>query len=127
MIDGNSAARAGGGIESTEVSGGGDATLSGVALTNNDTGPVPGNGGGMHVTGSSITTLIDDSVVTGNSATNEGGGLWNFNGATMTVTATVIVDNVSPTGPNVFQNGAGGDFTVDGQLVPAGPNMLAFG
>lgn len=126
VIDGNSSARAGGGIESNEVNGAGDTTLSWVTLTNNSTGPAPGNGGGMHVTGSSITTVIDSSTVTGNSAAKEGGGLWNFNGATMTVYDTVIVDNTAPVAPNVFQNGAGGDFTVDGELIPPGDNSLAF-
>ena len=125
-IHANSAPRAGGGIESNDVNGAGDATLAGVRLTGNTTGSAPGNGGGMHVTGASITTVIADSTVTGNSAANEGGGLWNFAGATMTVTGSTVVDNTAPIGPNVFQNGDGGNFTVDGALVPAGPNDLAF-
>ncbi len=124
-ISDNDAARAGGGIESNAVNGAGNATLSRVTLTDNTTGANPGNGGGMHVTGV-VTTTIDDSIVTGNFAANEGGGLWNFNGATMTVTNTSIVGNDSPKGPNVFQNGAGGNFTVDGQLIPPGDNDLAF-
>lgn len=122
----NDAARAGGGIESSDVNGAGDATLHRVDLVDNSTGAAPGNGGGMHVTGATITTLIDDSRVKGNSAANEGGGLWNFADATMTVTDTTITGNVAPIGPNVFQNGAGGDFTVDGTPIPPGGNGLAF-
>ena len=69
--------------------------------------------------------LIDDSVVTGNDAANEGGGLWNSAAGTMTVTDTVIAGNTAPIGPNVFQQGAvAGGFTVDGQVVPIGQNDL---
>ena len=47
-----------------------------VTLTDNETGPHPGNGGGFHLTGAGTVDIID-SMVTGNSATNEGGGVWN--------------------------------------------------
>lgn len=125
-ISGNSAARAGGGIESNDVNGAGDATLDRVDLVDNTTGAAPGNGGGMHVTGPSITTVITESKVTGNAAANEGGGLWNFADATMTVTDTRVTANTAPVGPDVFQNGDGGDFTIDGTTVPAGDNALSF-
>ncbi len=120
----NTSARAGGGLEANDVNQAGNSTLYQVHIEGNSTGAAPGNGGGVHVTGSTITTVIECSVITGNSAANEGGGLWNFENATMTVTGSTIGQNTSPVGPNVFQNGAGGNFTVDGQLVPAGANSL---
>lgn len=79
IIDGNASARAGGGVEAvggTEDSSVGRTELTDVRLTDNSTGNAPGNGGGLHLTGTG-DVVIDDSRVTGNSAANEGGGLWN--------------------------------------------------
>ncbi len=127
LIEGNTAPRAGGGIEIAGSDVAADRVeLTRVTLVDNTTGANPGNGGGLHLTGPG-TVLVDDSVVTGNDAANEGGGLWNSIAGTMTVTDTVIAGNTAPTGPNVFQQGAvAGGFTVDGQVVPTGQNTLVF-
>ncbi|CAN5157061.1 hypothetical protein BH20ACT5_BH20ACT5_00830 [soil metagenome] len=109
----NSATRAGGAIESNV----GTTTLNRVAMADNDTGPNPGNGGGLHLTGAG-TVLIDFSSVVGNSATNEGGGLWNSATGTMTVNDTQIRDNTAPDGPDVYNDG--GNFTINGRPVPVG-------
>lgn len=129
-IGSNQSARAGGGVE---VRGGenarvGRTQLDDVRLTNNRTGSAPGNGGGLHLGGNGVV-VIDDSRVTGNSAANEGGGLWNSPSGQMTVTDTPIVNNTAgTTGPNVYQEEplAGGRFTVDGTVIPPGPNNLSF-
>lgn len=119
VLDDNSSARAGGGIEANL----GTTRLSRTVLSDNRTGPTPGNGGGLHLTGAGTVT-VDRGTVTGNSAANEGGGLWNQDGGTMTVTRTVIRDNAAPVGPNVFQRPPDGDFSIDGRQVPPGDNDL---
>ncbi len=131
-IIGNSSARAGGGIEVVGGTTGlaGTTTLSGVRLLDNDTGAMPGNGGGLHLGGAGTVT-IDASRVEDSSAANGGGGLWNSPSGIMTVTGTSIVGNtvgVTGNGANVFQKGpvTTGVFTVDGQLIAEGPNPLAF-
>ena len=69
----NSAARAGGAVETA----GGNVVLFGVRLENNTTGATPGNGGGLHA-GGPATVNVARSVVSGNSASLEGGGLGNL-------------------------------------------------
>lgn len=113
-ISGNSSRRAGGGVEANI----GTTTLKQVRLESNSTGPMPGNGGGLHLTGAGLV-LVDESSVTRNSAQNEGGGLWNSQTGTMTVTSTRIDDNTSPIGADVFNDG--GTFTIDGVDVKPGP------
>ncbi len=108
-ISGNAAVRAGGGIETL-----GNATLMNVNLDNNTatgiataTPPIPaapGNGGGLHSTGSPTVSITGGSV-SGNSAAAEGGGLWNDNGV-MTVTGTVIDGNTA-LGTAIDQSGGG--------------------
>ncbi len=132
VIANNASARAGGGIE---VVGGADAVvgrteLRGVNLRHNSTGTAPGNGGGLHVTAAG-EVVIDDSKVTDNNAANEGGGLWNSATGQMTVTDTPVVRNtvgIPGNGPNVYQDEpvASGMFTVDGTVIPPGPNTLEF-
>lgn len=110
-IQRNRAARAGGGIESNV----GSVTLTNAVLVGNTTGPSPGNGGGMHVTGAATVT-VTGGVVRGNSATREGGGLWNDSG-TMTVTGTRFTDNVAA-GP-AADDGGGALFNNGGTLALA--------
>lgn len=108
----NSASRAGGGVEANL----GMTSLSRVVLSNNETGPMPGNGGGLHLTGGGTVT-IDRCRVLGNDATNEGGGLWSSATGTMTVTGSSIHGNMAPVGREVFN--VGGNFTING--VPVAP------
>ncbi len=119
VIADNSAVRAGGGVEaSTGFTRVDDSTLQG-----NRTGSNPGNGGGLHLSGPGRVE-IDDSVVTGNSATNEGGGLWNASTGTMLVSDTRVTGNTAPIGPNVFNQPPGGTFILNGQPVPPGQNSI---
>ena len=81
LIDGNQAARAGGGIEVIE----GRATFNNATLNSNTTGVVltaaPGNGGGLHVSGNEAVVTFSNSTISSNSAANQGGGLWNQTGS----------------------------------------------
>lgn len=87
-MDGNSATRAGGAIEANAST----TSLDRVRLTNNDTGPTPGNGGGLHLTGTGSVSVSNSSVM-GNTASEEGGGLWNSATGTMSVQGSRIVNN----------------------------------
>jgi CSLREA domain-containing protein len=111
-VSGNRSVRAGGGIEANL----GTTRLERTHLTGNATGDGPGNGGGLHLTGAG-TVQVDRSRVTRNTAAAEGGGLWNSATGTMTVSRTEIRGNAAPVGPDVFQDGAGTGFTVDGRTV----------
>jgi CSLREA domain-containing protein len=124
VFDDNQANRAGGAIESSP---GSTTTLTGVDLTNNDTGPTPGNGGGFHLTGAGIVTITGSSV-NGNTAANEGGGLWNSAAGTMTVTDTTVSgndaqgDDAENGGGGIFnqpneEGTDGGDLTVNGSTI----------
>ncbi|MDT0635114.1 choice-of-anchor Q domain-containing protein [Spectribacter hydrogenoxidans] len=106
-ISGNSAQRAGGGIEtvgSTQV------TLTVVDLSGNTTGPMPGNGGGLHVSGDGNVDVVN-SFVGGNQAASEGGGLWNNTGV-MNISGSSLVGN-SALG-NEATNGGGAVFNNNG-------------
>ena len=118
-IDRNTAAQAGGGIEvvggASEEIGGAD--LVRVKLEANETGPNPGDGGGLHLTDHSRVT-IDASSISRNVAAGAGGGLWNSAEGTMTVTTTRLDKNSAPEaddGTDAFN--AGGTLTIDGQDV----------
>jgi len=110
----NAANRAGGGIEITV----GDLTLQDVHLDHNDVAgmagtPNPGNGGGLHATGTA-TILVSGGTVNGNKAGREGGGLWNATGI-MTVDYVVIDENAAH-GP-AAHDGGGGLFNNGGTLI----------
>jgi len=107
-IVGNISSRAGGGIE--DNSGAATTiTMMNVVLDSNVTASAPGNGGGLHITGAG-NLAITGGTVSVNSANQEGGGLWNGSG-TMTITGTLIENNLSlgaashDGGSGVFNNG----------------------
>ncbi len=104
----NAANRAGGAIEIID----GTLTFESSIMTRNDVNsaagtPNPGNGGGLHVTGTSSTIDILTSTITGNFAANEGGGLWNQNGTTMNIVDSTIDTNDAPEGGGIYNNGGG--------------------
>ncbi|MDY7099865.1 MAG: CSLREA domain-containing protein [Actinomycetota bacterium] len=117
IIADNAARRAGGAIEADE----GMTTLRTVTLDHNTAGPNPGNGGGLHITGNGDAT-IDGSRVTANTASSEGGGLWNGAG-TMTVTNTRIAGNTAS--GDEADNGGGGLFNNGGTLHVADSAVTA--
>jgi len=114
-FDSNAANRAGGAIEVVN----GTLLITGSAMTNNDVDggagtPNPGNGGALHITGVTTTT-ISNSEVSDNDAKREGGGLWNQTGSTMTVNNTTIDSNTA-SGPDAV-HGGGGIFNNGGSLI----------
>ena len=112
FIVGNDASRAGGGIEEASDSDGAVVLLF-VTINGNSTGANPGNGGGLHVTGTGDVYVRGGQVV-GNTAASEGGGLWNGGGG-MVLDEARVTRNVAS--GNLATNGGGGVFTVAGSLL----------
>ena len=61
----------------------------------------------MHISGTSGTVDITQSTVSSNTAANEGGGLWNQTGVTMTVLASTVDNNTAAEGGGIYNNTAG--------------------
>ena len=104
-FDGNAANRAGGAIELIE----GTLTIDTSLLVNNDVNgtagtAAPGNGGALHVSGNAATIDITESTIDGNSAANEGGGLWNQDGSTMNVLTSTVSGNSAAEGGGIYNN-----------------------
>ncbi|MEZ6091000.1 MAG: DUF11 domain-containing protein [Pirellulaceae bacterium] len=112
-VSGNDANRAGGGIEI--ASGSGTTTLNNATVTLNDALGIPGNGGGLHVTGVA-TTVITDSTFMGNTAAAEGGGIWNSDDGSLTITGSLISQNAA----NSNAADEGGSIFNDGGVVNIG-------
>lgn len=107
-IQSNTANRAGGGVEIVDGTADfiGDANLRFNSV--NGTEANPGNGGGLHVSGTSGTVVtVNNSIVENNVAANEGGGLWNQSGSTLNIIATQIIANTAngTGGGGIFNNG----------------------
>lgn len=106
-ITGNSAIRAGGGIEDNSNTS--TIILNNVMLNNNTVSGPPGNGAGLHITGAGNVT-ITGGTVNNNIASLEGGGLWNGLGI-MTISGTTISGNTAQGaaaddgGAGIFNNG----------------------
>ncbi len=118
-ISNNTAIRAGGGIEDNSMDGG-MLTLTEVEFLSNHTGSLPGNGGGLHITGPG-NSLITDCTVIDNTAASEGGGLWNGTGM-MTITACTIRDNKAS--GIAADNGGGGLFNNGGTMMVNGNTLV---
>lgn len=120
-VDGNTANRAGGGIEIVD----GTLVYQGGSLSGNNAGfgmAAPGNGGGLHVTGMNGTSVrLFRTDVIGNSAASEGGGLWNQAGSEMTVSQSQITGNRAD--GDDADNGGGGIFNNGGTLTVIRTNV----
>ncbi len=118
-LAGNTANRAGGGIETT----GGTVDVDDTELRNNDAASNPGNGGAIHSAAGTVT--VDGGRITGNTAANEGGGVWNGNGDT-TVSGTTFDGDGGNTagaeGDDAYNDGSG-TLTVNGAAVAAGTGL----
>ncbi len=110
-ISGNTSARAGGGIEDNSAMGN-TLILSNVTLNTNTTAMSPGNGGGLHITGPG-DCMITGGMVTENTASAEGGGLWNGTGV-MVINGTTITANVAS--GDMSDQGGGGVFNAGGTI-----------
>ena len=118
----NVANRAGGGVEVID----GRFVLNNVILggtaaaDGNIAGPAgtasPGNGGGLHVSGTADTqTIVIGGLVANNVAASEGGGLWNQSGSTLSVLGNATIrDNIAL--GDAADNGGGGVFNNGGQV-----------
>lgn len=104
-IDSNIAARAGGGVEVID----GYNRFANVDLTGNDVGTVltaaPGNGGGLHVSGNESRTVFLNSTISGNTAANQGAGLWNQSGSTIVVRDMSLVGSNGASGIGLLGGG----------------------
>lgn len=110
-LTGNVSSRAGGAIEANI----GDTYLDDVVMTGNSTGPAPGNGGGVHLTGAGYVE-VNGGAARRNMASNEGGGLWNSSTGVMVVTGMDVRANTAPINADLHNDG--GMFTFDGVSVP---------
>ena len=107
-ITGNAANRAGGGIEVVN----GEVIVVDSTIENNNAGvtgtPNPGNGGGVHVTGTSFTRVdLRNALVKNNHAAGEGGGLWNQTNGVMLVRIGSEVSGNTASGDAADQGGGG--------------------
>jgi len=113
VLTANTSIRAGGGIEDNSADGN-TLTLTNTSLIANATGASPGNGGGLHITGPGDSN-ITDCIVNANSASSEGGGLWNGTGL-MTISGDTEIDSNTALGADA-DNGGGGIFNNGGDLT----------
>ena len=105
IFDANSANRAGGAIELID----GSLDFSNSEMINNDVNgtagmPNPGSGGAFHVSGNNTLINFNMATVSGNSAANQGGGLWNQDGSTMNVTMSTVDNNSATDGGGIYNN-----------------------
>ncbi|MFG0319243.1 MAG: CSLREA domain-containing protein [Planctomycetota bacterium JB042] len=114
----NEAARAGGGIEVVD----GTLEIEKTTIHENTASANPGNGGGLHVTGTSTQVSLSGATVSGNVAALEGGGLWNQSGSTMDVVKTDVVGNTAS--GDAADDGGGGIFNNGGTLNVTNSSIL---
>ena len=76
--------------------------------------PNPGNGGGVHLSGTTSATIADFSTISNNFAAQEGGGLWN-NMGTMDVSLSFMDGNIA-SGDDAT-DGGGAIFNNGGTLI----------
>ena len=125
---GNTANRAGGGIEDT-ASVTNTIRLTNTNLTANIAADSPGNGGGLHVGGSSDTTIVGGTIAN-NVAGSEGGGVWNGGLGQMTIVGTRIASNTAVRGGGIYDAEAPNDvdvFSADLQTLNAAFGSTARG
>lgn len=109
-IESCEADRAGGAIEANR----GTTWVNRSEFYDNETGPMPGNGGGLHLTGAGFVQ-VQSSTFAGNSAAREGGALWNSSTGFMIVELCDIDDNLAL--GTAADDGGGGLFNDGGALV----------
>ena len=115
-INGGSAPRAGGAIEANV----GTTVITRSSLEENTAGPTPGNGGAVHLTGAG-SVVVTASSFGANSATAEGGALWNSLTGTMSIERSEIIANTA-SGADSDQGGGGvytdgGDLTITDSVI----------
>ena len=113
-ITGNSADRAGGGIEvidgtvniqNSVLGADGAGNIAGSTSTNGSGNP--GNGGGLHISGNAATVILGNTTVRSNYAASEGGGLWNQSGSFIRVNRGSIIEGNVADGDDADEGGGG--------------------
>ena len=109
----------------------GDYTSIDTDYTGNDAGAAPGSGGALHVSSEGSDVRITGGTITNNTATSQGGGLWNQNNSFMAVDEVTIMGNTVTSqgtlegervaGGGIYNNG--GDLnvfnsTISGNVLP---------
>ena len=116
-IEGNTANRAGGGIE--DASGSSSmVTITNTRINRNVVNTAPGNGGGIHI-GSDGDVTITGGTVDLNEAGQEGGGIWNGAG-TLSVSGTLVRQNIAK--GMAADNGGGGLYNNGGGTIVLSDN-----
>lgn len=117
-LSANVANRAGGAIEVADA---GFVTVNNTALggamtsQGNRAGTNPGNGGALHITGGGSDVRINGGSIRNNTATREGGGLWNDAGSFLRISDVTIADNTA--NGSAADDGGGGIFNNGGNTV----------
>jgi hypothetical protein len=112
----NDAVRAGGAIEAFA----GRTVVRGTLMMGNATGAEPGNGGALHLTDAGTVTVAGSTVVR-NTASSEGGGLWNSAGGTFHVRDTLLRHNTAAGA--AADNGGGALFNDGGTMTVSGSTV----
>ncbi len=99
---GNAATNGGGGIY---VASGGNASLTGSQLADNQASGASGSGGGLFVASDAVA-LLDGATVSGNTANRAGAGIENA-GGTVLMSGTAVLSNVIPAETANPGNGGG--------------------
>ncbi|MFK7955160.1 MAG: beta strand repeat-containing protein [Lysobacterales bacterium] len=126
-VSANTANRAGGGIEVTTANARDSlATISNVSFATNVVGSAPGNGGAIHISdpagdATSSQMEVTGGSFTGNTAAEEGGGLWNAVGGTLIIDGSTITGNTA-SGAGADQGG-GGVFNDGGTVTITGATI----
>lgn len=118
-ISRNSANRAGGGIEVIDGSNRVEDSIFNVNLAGGSDAS-PGNGGAVHVSGNNSRFAIIDSFFGSNTATNQGGALWNQTDSLLFLGGTNVING------SIAQNGVGGGIYNRGRLL-AQNAVVSFG
>ena len=117
----NSSVDGGGAIAS-----GGKLTINNSKIANNTTtGPNAqqsgqGGGGGISTNGAELT--INNSVITGNSAANDGGGIY-ITASTVNIRNTTVSDNIANTNSDVYGSGGGVWIRAEGKVTVSGSTI----
>ncbi len=115
-VNSGTAQRAGGALEAVA----GTTTITGSSFESNTAGPMPGNGGAVHVTGAGSVDVTSSSFGA-NTATAEGGALWNSATGTMSIDTSQILGNTA-SGADADQGG-GGVYSDGGALTITGSTI----
>ena len=108
-VAGNAFFPAGAGIANT-----GTLTLTESTVSDNQAFGVDGAGGGIW-NRAPATATITNSTISGNTSTDEGGGVWND--GKLDLTNVTITDNQAEFGGGIFNAGSAGDLTLTNTIV----------